>query len=176
MLFRSSFFRGRRSVCTMALGDATNAAPRSAPASAMKLASLRERYVCSSLLLCARTETDGEDAHARSRATTRFPTTKWMHECRLRSLVPFISFRFVRRGSRSSARRRARCGIFPLGNEHRMQNLRRSSLSDGGASASRGLPGTPKNQKRLSVRGGTLEGERMRFRFVMMMRATNGVG
>lgn len=69
-----SFFRGRRSVCTMALGDATNAAPRSAPASAMKLASLRERYVCSSSLLCVRKETDGEDAHARSRRPDS-PTT-----------------------------------------------------------------------------------------------------
>jgi len=40
-----------------------------------------------------------------------------------------------------------------------MQNLRRSSLSDGGASASRGVPGTPKNQKmRASARGGTLKG------------------
>lgn len=88
----------------------------------------------------------------------------------------FMAFRFVRSSGIAVVRSRHAMRNFPLRNEHRMQNLRRSSLSDGGASASRGLPGTPKNQRRLSVRGGTLEGERMRFRFVMMIRATMGVG
>lgn len=80
-------------------------------------------------------------------------------------LVPFHAFRsgsFV--GDRSSAFRASR------GFTNRMQNLRRSSLSDGGASASRGLPGTPKNQRRLSVRGGTLKGnERARARAMFVM-------
>lgn len=126
-------------------------------------------------LSCVRKETDGEDAHARSRRPDS-PTDGWMdepwNECRLRSsLVSFGSF--VRRGS--VVRARAHDAEFSVRNEHRMQNLRRSSLSDGGASASRGLPGTPKNQRRLSVRGGTLEGERMRFRG-MFVCATIGSG
>ena len=47
-------FTGRRALrpTDMALGDATNAAPRSAPASAMKLASLRERYVRDAIDVC----------------------------------------------------------------------------------------------------------------------------
>jgi hypothetical protein len=72
----------------------------------MKLASLRERYVCSSLLLCVRKETDGEDAHARSRRPdSRRRMRNEMERVSVEVVSPFhgISVRsFV--GDRSSAR------------------------------------------------------------------------